>query len=242
MQADHYIKYGFRYHPNFFTESELLSIEPILIKFHHNWLKENATAYSKGILNSHSLTASNDLSTAEKAVLFQFISKAKIVDLLNFNAPKFLNTQLFFDPQNAHQQNYWHRDIQYTGLTEQAQKEALLKQDVVHIRIPLRKELGIELIPETHRKWDTQEQYEVRHSLNGKQPSDPLNTGKLIELNRSDLLLFSANMLHRGIYGNNRFALDLIFFEHDPDLLKFRDQRNLPSKDEFPELVVCPIF
>ena len=242
MNQGDYTKDGFSYRPNFFTEEELIPIEPILLKFHRIWLKENAVPYSQGALNSHSLTASPILTEAEKAILFQFIAQSKITQLLTFKNPKFLNTQLFFDPKNPKQENYWHRDIQYTGMLEEDQQKAILSQNVVHLRIPLKKELGIELIPGSHRKWDSKEAYDVRNALNNKKPSDALQAGKLIELNRTDLLLFSANMIHRGIYGNNRFSLDIIFFGADAALLKFRDQRNLPSATAFPEWSKHPLF
>jgi len=161
-----------------------------------------------------------------------FISSDKMITSIEFEQPRFLNTQLFFDPKNKTQHNYWHRDIQYVGIDEEDQKEAIKTQNVVHFRIPFKKELGIELIPKTHRKWDTTEEYEVRNSLNNKKPSDPLENGKLIELERGDLLVFSANMMHRGIYGNDRLSLDVIYCDNDPAILAFRDKNNLPITSE----------
>ncbi len=242
MNVENYIEHGFSYHPNFFKEEELLQIEPILTKFHELWLKERSQDYLKGAINSHSLTSSKHLNTYEKNTLFNFISQDKIVNLITFNDPKFFNTQLFFDPKNSNQSNYWHRDIQYTGLSEDAQKKAIKTQNVVHFRIPFKKESGIELIPKTHREWDSIEEYNVRNSLNDKKQSDALSRGKLIELNRSDLLIFSANMIHRGIYGNNRFSLDIIFCNNNPDILKFRDPTNLPLHTELTEYSNKKIF
>ncbi len=127
-------------------------------------------------------------------------------------------------------------------MTDEEQKKAIKAENVVHFRIPLIKELGIELIPETHRKWDSKQEYEVRNSLNGKKPSDSLKTGKLIELNRTDLLIFSANMIHRGIYGNDRFSFDIIFCDNKPEILKFRDENNLPKEIQLIEFSNKKIF
>ncbi|MHA7058846.1 phytanoyl-CoA dioxygenase [Aquimarina sp. M1] len=229
MKIGNYIEQGFSHHKNYFKEEELLLIEPILIKFHSSWLSENSEHYLKGALNSHSLTSSKRLTNQEKRILFDFISSNKIINLIEFDQPKFLNTQLFFDPNDLSQNNYWHRDIQYTGMNDKEQKEAIKTQNVVHFRIPLKNEPGIELIPETHRKWDSNEEYEVRNSLNNKKPNDSLINGKLITLERTDLLVFSANMIHRGIYGNDRVSFDIIYCDNDPKILKFRDQNNLPK-------------
>ena len=239
MKKGNYTKDGYCFYPNFFEEKELLKIEPIIVKFHNHWLKEYASYYNEGSINSHGITSSNYLNNSEKDTLFEFIAQKKLVKLLEFENLTFLNTQLFFDPKNKKQENYWHRDVQYTGLSEIEQKKAIQSQNIVHVRIPFTHELGIELIPKTHKKWDSKEAYEVRNSLNSKKPSDSIKNSKLLSLNRKDVLLFSANMIHRGIYGKNRFSLDIIFFEKNPAIFKFRDAQNLPTESQLLK-VECP--
>lgn len=232
MKQGDYIKYGYCYYPNFFKESELEAIEGYLNKFHKLWLKDYAKYYDTGVLNSHSLTSLPYLNRDEKNSLLHFISQDKLVDIVPFKPAKFFGTQLFFDPKNKAQENYWHRDIQYNNLSDAEQKEAIKTQNAIHIRIPLVDEPGIELIPETHRKWDTEETYNVRNSLEGKKPSDAISTGKLFPLKRMDVLLFSANMIHRGLYGNNRFSFDVLFSDDHPDILQYRNKEGLPKKSE----------
>ncbi|WP_264525494.1 phytanoyl-CoA dioxygenase family protein [Flavobacterium sp. N502536] len=140
-----YEQTGYACLENFFSEKELLAIEKILIQFHERWLFDHVADYEKGILNSHSLTSGKYLNEEEKAALFEFISQDKLAELLKAIFPKtpiFLNTQLFFDPKNADQKNYWHRDIQYTGMTVDDQKKAIQTQNVVHFRIPMKSEPG----------------------------------------------------------------------------------------------------
>ena len=245
MQIGNYKKYGYSLHRNFFKEEEIAIIEPILIKFHNSWLKEHARHYANGTLNSHSLTSSKYINNTEKKTLFDFIAQNKLYSLLEKLIPqqaKFLNTQLFFDPKNANQENYWHRDIQYTGKSEEEQKQAIKTQNVLHFRIPLKTELGIELIPQTHRRWDSKEEYEVRKSLNNKKTSDELKNSKRFALKRKDLLIFSANMIHRGIYGKERFSFDIIYCDDNPSILKFRDIKNLPPSNEIAKRTNIRLF
>ena len=105
-------------------------------------------------------------------------------------------------------------------------------RNVVHFRIPLRPEAGIEVIPGTHRIWDLPEEEAVRLSLNGHKPSDALQRGLAIPLKRGDLLVFSANMVHRGLYGGDRFAFDIIFCDDTPEFSNFIDLRNHRSGEE----------
>jgi len=243
---NHYEENGYCLLENFFSETELVSIENILIKFHRLWLADNAANYEKGILNSHSLTSGDYLNDKEKQMLFEFISQDKFQVVLKEifpKAPIFLNTQLFFDPKNTNQKNYWHRDIQYTGMSIEDQKEAIKTQNVIHFRIPMKKsERGIELIPKTHQEWDLQKEFEVRNSLNGHHQSDDLERGEIIKPERGDLLIFSANMIHRGIYGNERFSLDIIFCDNIPELKNFVDRDNLPSVKTFEAIKNKQVF
>lgn len=240
-----YEEQGYLYLENFFSEVEITAIEKILDKFHLKWLKDNASFYEKGLLNSHSLTLGNYLNEEDKTALFQFITQDKlqaIIKTVFLETPIFLNTQLFFDPKNIEQKNYWHRDIQYTGMSVEEQKAAISNQNVVHFRIPMRKESGIELIPKTHREWDLPEEFEVRNSLNGATPSDNLKRGKVIGLNRGDVLVFSANMIHRGIYGQDRFSLDVLFCDDIPQMRNFIDRNNYPSKEILENLDNTELF
>lgn len=228
-----YKENGYLLLENFFAETDLQAIEKVLYKFHEKWMVDNASSFEKGVLNSHSLTSGNYLDMEEKTALFQFISQQsiqEIIDAIYTDTPVFLNTQLFFDPKDNSQKNYWHRDIQYTGLSVEEQKQAIKHQDVVHFRIPMKAELGIELIPKTHREWDLPHEFDVRNSLNNSKPNDDLERGKTIQLNRGDLLVFSANMIHRGIYGKDRFSFDVIFCSNIPEIKRFIDQSNYPSE------------
>lgn len=239
IQLNSYTTEGYLYIPQFFQLEELKPIEPILVKFHQQWLIDYQEDYRTRLINSHSLTASPFLSKEERILLFQFIAGNHFHPLLSSLFPTkflFLNTQLFFDPFNKEQKNYWHRDIQYTGMSIEEQQKSILTQNVLHFRIPFQDEEGIELIPGTHRSWDLEEEQDVRLSQNGKKPSDALVRGKQIKLKRGDLLIFSANMIHRGLYGNNRFSLDLLFIDDSPILRPFIDPNNHPTSEEKKQL------
>ncbi|MGI9652848.1 phytanoyl-CoA dioxygenase family protein [Chryseobacterium sp. RLHN22] len=237
--SQYYNDFGYIHSENFFSDKELQQIEVILKKFHENWLKANEKDYQSGLINSHSLTSSKFISHEERLEIFKFIAQDKISKIIQTIIPGkaiFLNTQLFFDPFNKNQNNYWHRDIQYTGMSIDEQKEKIKTQNVLHFRIPLQSELGIELIPTTHKNWDLKEEEETRLSMNGRKPSDNLQRGKIISLDRGDLLIFSANMIHRGLYGNNRFTFDIIFCDDTPEFRTFIDFKNHPTQKELKSL------
>ena len=232
MSQSLYQQQGFLHLPGFYRPHELVDLEAVLLKHHQAWLRQHQAAYQNGLINSHSLTADSALTDPDKSVLFQTIAAPALLAQLALifpQAPRFLNTQLFFDPHQRNQNNYWHRDVQYTGLNEASQRSVILQQNVVHCRIAMRPERGIELIAGSHNRWDSAEEYAVRMGKPPYRPHDDLPHATQIALHTGDVLLFSANMLHRGLYGQNRLAFDIIYCDDHPDLLAHRGDHTLPN-------------
>ncbi len=218
---------------NYFTTSEILSIREVISTFHEQWKQDNADFYQEEAFNSSLITGSQYLACADRVKLFNFISSKKIMNLVDSvipNNPAFMNTQLFFNPVNPQQKDFWHRDCQY-DLDVEDQKKAIQETQVVHLRIPLFDELGMELVPGTHMRWDNEEEFNVRQEEKGRVSSESLSMGKQIELAAGDLLVFSADMIHRGLYGLERLALDMLVFDSSANFVDYVDDDCLPSID-----------
>ena len=222
---------GFCLLQNFYTPDELKELHEILTTFHQNWIADNLDFYQQRSINSAYLTGKKYLDERQRTTLFQFIASQKLMDLVTAvlgDDVCFMNTQLFFDPVQNEQKNYWHRDSQY-HLTIEQQKEALAGPRVLHVRIPLIKERGLELVPGSHCQWDTEEELQVRLELDGHKNHEDLSSGLAVPLDVGDVLVFSANMIHRGLYGNDRLAMDILFCDPAPELLQFVDESCLPE-------------
>lgn len=218
---------------NAFSKNKLKELEILLSEFHERWKIKNQDFYQEKAVNSAYLTNPEYLTPTKCNKIFELIGSHKVMELVRAVLPKnvcFLNTQLFFDPYKPDRKNYWHRDPQY-HLTIEEQKQALSGPEVIHVRIPTRNERGIELIPGTHRNWDTDEELNVRLEQAEHKNHEDLSTGKTIELNVGDVLVFSANMIHRGLYGKDRLTLDLLFFDSNPEIAQFVEPNCLPDQD-----------
>ena len=155
---------------NYFNSDEIKNLRYVILKFHELWKKDNKTFYREEAFNSSLITGSQYLAAGDRVKLFNFISSPKmmtIVECLIPTNPAFMNTQLFFNPVNPKQKDFWHRDCQYDHDIE-GQKLAIQNTQVVHLRVPLFDELGMELIPETHKRWDNDEEFNVRQEEQGK--------------------------------------------------------------------------
>jgi len=210
-----YDKNGYIVLREYFTSTEIASLKQVILTFHEQWKAENKTFYQEEAFNSSLITGRQYLNSAERIHLFNFISSTKMLAVINDvipNGAAFMNTQLFFDPFNPQQNNFWHRDCQYDHDIE-AQKKIIHQTQVVHLRVPLFDEPGMELVPGSHKRWDNDEEYNVRQEENNRISSEALSTGKKITLNAGDLLVFSADMIHRGLYGLDRLAFDILIFD-----------------------------
>ncbi len=236
---------GFLLIKNFLDELQLSDLERIIKEFHQSWLTHHADLYKKGAVNSAYLTGGDFLSSDNRLSLLKFVSSTKVVSeakrALENDDIRFLNTQLFFNPFNNSQKNYWHRDIQYTGIPEDEQRRIIEEKppEVIHLRLALADENGLEFIPGSNKRWDSAEEYETRFQLNNKKCQEDLSTGQTVPLKRGDLLVFDANMIHRGLYGKDRLAFDILFCRPLPHIVKFIDEKVLPKKDEL-QSMECP--
>ena len=233
---------------SFFSASEIESLREVILKFHERWKKDNEKFYQEEAFNSSLITGSQYLEFDDRVRLFNFISSQKIMSIIESvirTKPAFMNTQLFFNPVNPQQKDFWHRDCQYDYDIED-QKRVIQETQVVHLRIPLFDELGMELVPGTHKRWDNDEEFNVRQEEKGRVSSENLSSGKKIKLAAGDLLVFSADMLHRGLYGLDRLALDMLVFDSAADYADYVDDDCLPdnlmlSKIDDPRIFVNTI-
>lgn len=229
---------------DYFTKAEIVSLRNVISIFHTAWKNDNIEFYQDDAFNSSLITGSKYLPLEKRVELFNFISSTKIMNIVNSLIPvkaAFMNTQLFFNPFNQQQKNFWHRDCQYDHDVE-AQEKAIKETQVLHLRVPLFDELGIELIPGTHKRWDNQEELDVRLENNKRVSSEDLPNGKQIELAVGDILIFSADMIHRGVYGLERLALDILIFDPSGNFVDYVDDDCLPDESILSQITNPDIF
>ena len=229
---------GFVKIPNFLQNQEVATLTKVVETFHHAWIKDNKSFYEERAINSAYLTTPQYLDEAYRLILFELLGKQQIIEVVQTiltTPPAFMGTQLFFNPVNINQPNYWHRDGQY-HLNEDEQKAALAGPQVLHVRIALKDELGIEVIPKSHKNWDTEQELNIRLEKNAHKNHEDLPSGQSIPLKAGDIVIFSANMIHRGLYGMDRLALDLLYCDRAPELLEFVQKDGLPSDEQLSKL------
>lgn len=237
---DHYKKYGYATFRDFFNHDEIAHLNEHVDRIYKKWYSENAAAiFDNQLVNMHSLTSSEYFSEAsERRVdFFNTIASEKLTQAIkNVFGPEihFHNTQLFFNPSNSERFPYWHRDMQYSPIDDAVQRDEQNNMLSLHVRIPLIAEKGVEIVTGTHKRWDTKLEKKVRFELDGHRNSESLPDSELIDLALGDMLVFNAQMIHRGNYALNpaRKAFDICVGKYHPIASGFLDPRVLPTEDE----------
>ena len=241
FEKEKYEEEGYVIIRNFLKTIDITSISKEVNHVFDTWINTNkSNIFENQILNMHSLTNPEYFKNnkEQRIDFFNAITPLKLTDLLEnmFGSEiYFHNTQLFFNPLNTKRLPYWHRDMQYSSIADNLQKKEQHNIFSLHIRIPLVKEKGLEIIPKTHQRWDTELERDVRFQLNGHNNNESLPNAKLIDLDVGDILIFNAQMIHRGNYllNKSRKALDICVGKYHHLSFQFFDKDVLPNEKEF---------
>ena len=228
----------------FWPAADLAALEPVVARILAQWQAEQGEALRReGLVNLHSLTHPRYFAAQpqERFAFFDALlppALTAMLDALFGRGLYFHNTQLFFNPADPAQPPYWHRDLQYSAIDDAAQAREQEKLLSLHVRIPLLAETGLALVPGSHRRWDSQREHDVRFEQNGHRRDDALPGEVLLTLQRGDVLVFDAQMLHRGHYAGNaeRCALDLCVGKAHPFTAPCLDPAVLPDAAELAQL------
>tara|TARA_R110002072_G_scaffold13418_10_gene56231 strand:+ start:6266 stop:7048 length:783 start_codon:yes stop_codon:yes gene_type:complete len=243
LQRD-YEQNGYIVLRDFLSTNEVLRLNELVDDIHQRWFEKNQQAFEEHrLINMHSLTHPEYFTDQpeNRLKLFKAIAPTKLVELLDELFEReihFHNTQLFFNPFNPEQSPYWHRDLQFSPVPDETQKLRQQEMLSLHVRIPLVKEMGLRVIPGTHKRWDTELERQVRLEQDGHSSSEPLPGSVLVDLEPGDVMIFNAQMIHCGHYTNNesRKALDLCVGSSHELVDGSLDPLVLPTQDELVQL------
>lgn len=92
----------------------------------------------------------------------------------------------------------WHRDSQFVAHDPEHERAVISNTTSAHVRVALQDDDRLELVPGSHRRWDTQAELRVRKGAARTTPDMPAATR--IVLRAGDACVFHAWSIHRGTY------------------------------------------
>ncbi len=125
--------------------------------------------------------------------------------------PLLRSQSLWFNPQGGSRAGGWHRDWQFIHpdrAVERSVSEPMIAAGTsgnTQFQIALVANDDLEVVPGSHRRWDTSEEYAIRRSDDPAQQSRDDMPGALrLALGTGDGVIFDPQMLHRGRYHADR--------------------------------------
>ena len=172
--------------------------------------------------------------------LMQAVADEGVLNLVRIilqGEPLFRCTSLFFNPQENGRDGHWHRDTQFRSETDDEEREKILSRQGfgagVQLQVALVESDDVEVVPRSHLRWDTDDEYEIRKADEGKNnKSNDMPNALRVSLEPGDAVGFNAAGLHRGRYHTDKVRHTLMltytradvpvrdYFSHQPWFLE----------------------
>jgi len=143
-------------------------------------------------------------SNASLPLLLDAIADPLILDLIGAimeGDQVFEQANYYVDPASKSRIGKWHRDCQFYGGDDEVVRQRVLAEAEppreLHVHIPLAPTAHTEVVPGSHRRWDTDEEYRIRTE---DLRSEDIPGSQMVVLEPSDIALFHVNSIHRGCY------------------------------------------
>ena len=188
----------------------------------------------------------NEYETFMNAICHEKI--LKIANSILNEKTMFRTTSYFFEPKSGMKDGNWHRDTQFGEKDETREKEIIIKAasmpaQSIQLQIALEPSQDIEYVPFSHKRWDTDEENNIR--LKNNQSNSRSNSmPNAIRFNQEpgDMIAFDPNGLHRGRYHSDKIRRTLMltyttiptfdYFTDQPWFLTDPNFKNLPRKTQ----------
>jgi hypothetical protein len=150
-----------------------------------------------------------------KAELLERAADPKILDICRQilgAEPMFRCTSLFMNPLVQSTDGPWHRDSQFMHPDEAEEKKVLIDGGMagksIQLQITLIPSSDVEIVPGSHLRWDTAEEYAIRRANGGENRcSNSMPNARRVAMQPGDAIAFNPLCLHRGRYHTDKARL-----------------------------------
>jgi hypothetical protein len=105
----------------------------------------------------------------------------------------------------------WHRDSQFGRTDPELERQLFESTTALHLRVVFEDDDRLEIVPGSHRRWDSAEELSIRRG--GNRATDKMPHAERVVLRRGDACIFHAWSIHRATYrcAPIRRTLDLLY-------------------------------
>jgi hypothetical protein len=138
-------------------------------------------------------------------VLARFVASARVCALLEGlplegeeRTPRLKNADYYHEQTKRDWDGDWHRDSQFGQPDPELERRRIHTTTWVHVRVALEDDDRLEIVPGSHRRWDTPEELQIRKG--SRRASSDIAGATRITLRAGDACVFHAWSIHRATY------------------------------------------
>jgi ectoine hydroxylase-related dioxygenase (phytanoyl-CoA dioxygenase family) len=161
--------------------------------------------------------------------LMEFIADERVLNIARQvmgGEPTYACTTFWFNPKGDSRNGGWHRDTQFLTQTDEEEKKMLWGEHPtgLQLQVALIPSDDAEVVPGSHLRWDTPEEYRIRKAEGSKNwESDAMPGALRVKLNAGDAVGFDPRALHRGRYHADKPRRTIMLSYSKPDSTPHHD-------------------
>ena len=217
--ASHWKAHGYIVVRRMFSPRRTAALEAACERVLRQWRRENPETGQPGggpeaTVMRHLVHAGYDgvVGADGRRALLEAVAAPKMLAASSAvlgQAPLFRATSLFMNPLKNSRAGNWHRDSQFHWPDEGEERRMLSTnsrlQSALQLQVALAPSSDVEVVPGSHLRWDTPEEYAIRRADGGKNNrADGMPGAVRLSLEPGDALAFNPCALHRGRYHTNK--------------------------------------
>ena len=217
--ASHWKKHGYIVVRRMFSPARTAALEAVCEQVLRQWRRKNPETGQPGggpeaTVMRHLVHAGYDdaAGAAGRRALLEAVADPKMLTASRAvlgQEPLFRATSLFMNPLQNSRAGNWHRDSQFHWPDEGEERRMLSSnsrlQSALQLQVALSPSSDVEVVPGSHLRWDTPEEYAIRRADGGKNNrADGMPGAVRLSLEPGDALAFNPCALHRGRYHTNK--------------------------------------
>ncbi|MEO7109021.1 MAG: phytanoyl-CoA dioxygenase family protein [Polyangiaceae bacterium] len=150
--------------------------------------------------------------------LTSFVSSLRVCTLLNglthkgeAETPRLKKADYYHEQTIRDWDGDWHRDSQFGHADPDVERDIILTTTSLHVRVVLVPDDHLEIVPGSHRRWDTDDELRIRKGP--KRTDSQMPGATRITLSAGDACVFHAWSIHRATYRRSplRRTLDILY-------------------------------
>ena len=208
--AKQYEAIGYVIIPQLFDLRQIIELKIIADRVLNQWIRQSFPTRQRPDKKTFDLFKRLEYfagCSEHLAYLLDAIADERILSILQCICDRqllFNGIVYFVNPTETSWRGDWHRDGQAIAPNDKIEQTRIFNSSFVRVHLALVDDNFLEIVPGSHRRWDTSHELATRKGRGKSMNSDDMSGSQRIWLKPGDAVFFDGYSIHRGNYLANR--------------------------------------